>query len=609
MPHFSVGAEVTGEHCSFRVWAPGCGHVAVTVEGRETLMAGEPGGYFSATAAARQGERYGYRLDDEERLYPDPASRYQPDGPHGLSQIVDRAGYEWAHERWPATPLRRQVIYELHIGTFSVEGTWAGASRHLARLREIGVTTIEVMPIAEFPGAFGWGYDGVQWFAPYHGYGTPDDLRRFVDTAHGLGLGVILDVVYNHLGPDGNYLHRFAPSFVATAHATDWGEALNFDGEQSEGMRALVVANARYWIEEFRLDGLRLDALQQIFDDSSETIVAELTREARAAAGDRPITIVGEHEPQHARLIREPSAGGAGLDGLWNDDFHHAAVVALTGDTSAYYGDYEGSAREMLSCVRHGFLFQGQRYAWQKSTRGEPALDIASEHFICYLENHDQVANSANGARLHRRAAAGCLRAMTALLLMGPWTPMLFQGQEFGSSKPFLFFADHKPGLAEQVAAGRRAFGLQFPRMRDAEIDAALDPPHDPRTFSRSVLDDREREEHVESIALHRDLLRLRRDDATLSAEGRAIHGSALNDVRLLLRFEAPGAPARLLVVNLGQPFDLATVSDPLVVPSPAGWRLVWHSERPAYGGAGMPPLEDERWEMPSHAAVLLGEA
>ena len=573
-------------------------------------MAGEPGGYFSATASARHGERYGYRLDDEERLYPDPASRYQPEGPHGLSEIVDPARYEWAHQRWTVTPLRRQVIYELHIGTFSVEGTWDGAAAHLARLKDIGVTTIEVMPIAEFPGAFGWGYDGVQWFAPYHGYGTPDDVRRFVDTAHGLGLGVILDVVYNHLGPDGNYLHRFAPSFVAAAHATDWGEALNFDGEQSQGMRALVVSNARYWIDEFRLDGLRLDALQQIFDESSESVVAELTREARAAAPDRAITIVGEHEPQHARLMREPAAGGDGLDGLWNDDFHHAAVVALTGDRSAYYTDYEGSTREMLSCVQHGFLFQGQRYAWQKGTRGEPALDIAPERFICYLENHDQVANSANGIRLHRRAAAGCLRAMTALLLTGPWTPMLFQGQEFGSSKPFLFFADHKPGLAEKVAAGRREFGLQFRRMRDAEIDSSLDSPHDPRTFSRSVLDDREREQNVEAIALHRDLLRLRRDDTTLSADGRALHGSALNDVRLLLRFEAPGLPVRLLVVNLGQPFDLATVTDPLVAPpSPAGWHVLWHSERPAYGGAGMPPLEGERWEMPSHAAVLLGEA
>ena len=608
MRRHAVGAEITAEGTSFRLWAPGRRRITLHVGGRDLEMSSESEGYFTATVDAPHGERYGFKLDGGADIYADPASRSQPDGPHGLSAVVAPSRYAWRHDRWDLASRGEHVLYEMHTGTFTAEGTWKAAAARLPLLSDIGVTAIEMMPVAEFPGAFGWGYDGVQWFAPYHGYGTPDDLRAFVDAAHGLGLGVILDVVYNHFGPDGNYQHLFAPPFLSSKD-TEWGKALNFDGPHSEGVRAFVIANARYWIEEFRFDGLRLDAVQQIFDDSPESIVAALTREARDAAGGRPILIIGEDEPQDARLVRGREAGGAGLDALWNDDFHHAAVVALTGDRSAYYSDYEGSARELVSCARHGFLFQGQRYAWQDDLRGLPALDIPPDRFVCCLENHDQVANSADGRRLHQRAAPGAMRAMTALLLLGPWTPMLFQGQEFGSTAPFLFFADHKPELARKVADGRREFLQQFPRFRDPAVSASLPAPDARETFTRSTLDDAERESNTAWTSLHRDLIRLRRSDPVLASARHAPDGSALDATRLLLRYGGADRAARLIVVNLGAAFDLATVSDPLVAPpSRRGWRIVWHSEQPTYGGSGIAPLEPQRWWMPARSTVVLGE-
>ena len=383
-------------------------------------------------------------------------------------------------------------------------------------------------------------------------------------------------------------------------------DALNFDGPGSEGVREFVIANARYWIEEFRLDGFRLDAVQQIFDDSPEHIVAALAREVRDAAGGREVLIVGEHEPQHASLVRARSEGGWGLDAIWNDDFHHAAVIALAGARWAYYSDYRGEAREFVSCARHGFLFQGQHYPWQKKARGQPALDMGASRTVCYLENHDQIANSATGARLHQRASPGAFRAMTALLLLGPWMPLLFQGQEFGSTTPFLYFADHEPSLAGKVEKGRRDFVLQFRNIADPEI--ALHRPHDRAAFERCALDDREREADSPLTRLHRDLLHLRAADAVIGAADRTTDGSAIDARRLVLRFSAREAGDRLLVVNLGDTFDLSSVSDPLVAPPASGpWQVLWHTERPAYGGSGMPPLEPLRWEMPGQSAVLLG--
>ncbi|HEX6322557.1 MAG TPA: malto-oligosyltrehalose trehalohydrolase [Vicinamibacterales bacterium] len=602
----------------FRVWAPAAQAVTAVVDGRDHALEAAGSGYFEGRVQAGHGARYGFKLDDGPDVLPDPASRFQPEGPHGLSQVIDPSRFAWRHAQWTLAPVERQIVYEMHIGTFTAEGTWEAAAGRLPGLKEMGVTALEIMPVAEFPGSFNWGYDGVQWFAPFHGYGTPDSFRAFVDAAHALDLAVILDVVYNHFGPDGNYMSRFAPQFFSKGRATEWGEALNFDGEDSEAVRQFVIANARYWTEEFRLDGFRIDAVQQIFDSSDEHIVAALVREARAAAGARPLLIFGEHEPQHAELVRAPEDGGWGLDAIWNDDFHHAAGVALTGARFAYYADYAGTAREFVACARHAFLYQGQHYPWQKAARGRPALDIRPSQTVGYLENHDQVANSTSGARLHERSAPGAYRAMTALLLLGPWVPLLLQGQEFGSTRPFLFFADHHAGLAAAVEAGRREFLRQFRNIADEDIE--LPRPHDRETFERCVLDEEERRADGPAAALHRDLMRLRADDPVIGAQGTLTDGATIDPRRFVLRMRrdaalkgcatgGAAAPDRLLVVNLGAAFDLSRVSEPLVAPPASGpWRVLWHSERPHYEGSGMPPLEPLRWEIPGQAAVLLGD-
>ncbi len=390
------------------------------MDGRATVLDRDGDGWFSAVVDGRAGSTYGFSLDDEARLYPDPASRFQPDGPHGLSEVVDPSSYVWRDADWPGISLEGQVFYELHVGTFTAEGTWASAANRLDRLRALGITTIQLMPIADFAGDFGWGYDGVNWFAPTRLYGRPDEVRAFVDAAHARGLGVILDAVYNHLGPDGNYLASFASEYFTDRYGNDWGQALNFDGPGAQAARELVLANVEHWIREYHLDGFRLDATQQIFDSSPDHILAALVRRARAAAGERRIVIIGENERQDARLVQPAASGGYGLDAVYNDDFHHSARVALTSVREAYYSDFRGTSQELLSAAKRGFLFQGQRYAWQGKRRGTPALDLAPRQFVHFLENHDQVANSAAGLRLVRALRAR--RAARADRAAAPWT-------------------------------------------------------------------------------------------------------------------------------------------------------------------------------------------
>jgi len=598
----------------FRVWAPRRRQVEVLLSsGSLHPLESEEGGYFSGIVEeAGPGTRYRYRLDGGE-AYPDPASRFQPEGPHGPSEVVDPSRYRWRDSTWKGVRLENQVIYEMHIGTFTPEGTWASAARELPELASAGVTLLEIMPVAEFAGEFGWGYDGVDLFAPTRLYGAPDDFRRFVDEAHAAGLGVILDVVYNHLGPDGNYLKEFSESYFTDRYSCEWGEAINFDGEGSGPVRELFIANAGYWIDEYHLDGLRLDATQSIHDASGSHVMAAIGRSARAAARGRSIVIVGENERQESRLARPVAGGGLGLDALWNDDFHHSAAVALTGRNEAYYTDYLGRPQELLSAVKWGFLYQGQRYRWQGKRRGSPALDLPPQAFVLFLENHDQVANSGNGARLHLRASPGRYRALTALLLLAPGTPMLFQGQEFASSRPFLYFADHKPELAELVAKGRREFLSQFPTMASSEMSKRLPSPHERATFEQCKLDLSEREQNAGAYALHKDLLRLRREDpafALLSPRG--LDGAVLGESSMVIRFfQEPGGD-RLLLVNLGRDLELDPAPEPLLAP-PEGsrWRVLWASEDPRYGGAGFvePDSDETGWRIPGESALVLAPA
>jgi maltooligosyltrehalose trehalohydrolase len=637
-----VGAELADGGVHFRVWAPDRERVEVTwcggprAAGAEARASRRPvalaretaGGYFAGFAAgAAAGDLYRFRLDGGDD-FPDPASRFQPDGPHGASQVVDAAAFAWSDGGWRGVGREGQVIYEMHVGTCSAEGSWEAAARLLPALAELGVTVLELMPVAEFPGRFGWGYDGVALFAPSRLYGIPDDFRRFVDTAHRLGLAVILDVVYNHFGPDGNYLKEFARGYFTALHRNDWGEALHFYGAPE--VRELFLANVEHWIAEYHLDGLRLDATQDIHDRSPEHIIAAVARTARRTAAALPpgrsVLLIGENEPQDSRLVRPPEAGGYGLDAIWCDDFHHAARVALTGRADAYFTDYQGSPRELLAAARFGPLFQGQHYAWQHQRRGVPAAGVPRSAFVTYLENHDQLANSARGARLHALSSPGCYRALTALLLLGPATPMLFQGQESGAAEPWFYFADHRPELARQVRRGRIEFLAQFASIA-GEVARRIPAPEAPETFARCKLQpfaahpavdaSREGGRRAAAMALHRDLLRLRREDPVIRLQGAAgLDGAVLGPAAFILRFYAPAASIssemagdRLLLVNLGRDLPLAGPAEPLLAPPLGGrWEPLWSSEAPAYGGSGAPPAEDAdgSWRIPGQAAMLL---
>ncbi len=610
-----VGAECTAEGVDFRVWAPKRARVEVVLEGGPGVGTAHPcvaqsDGYFSQRIPrARAGSLYRFRLDGGAELYPDPASRAQPSGPDGPSEVVDPTSFVWSDGGWEGVPSSRRVVYEMHVGTFTPEGTWAAAMEQLPELARLGISLIEMMPVADFAGRFGWGYDGVNLFAPTRLYGRPDDLRRFVDRAHELRMGVILDVVYNHFGPRGNHLAQFSGTYFSEQHPTDWGPAINYDGEGSSGVRELIINNARYWIDEYHFDGLRLDATQDIRDASADCIVAALVRAARAAAPGRRTYFVAENEPQSARIVRSADHGGYGLDALWNDDLHHSAHVALTGHNEAYYSDYAGAPQELVSAMKHGFLYQGQRSSWQKAARGSPALDLEPHRFVSYLENHDQIANSARGERLHVRASRGRHRALATLALLGPSTPMLFQGDEFAASSPFLYFADHEPELAASVRAGRRTFLSQFPSIARPDMTACLAPPDDPATFRRCKLDFAERGRHAGAYAFHRDALALRGRDPVFR-EPAWIDGAVLSGSAFVIRFfgTAPGED-RLVLVNLGVDARLGRIPEPLLAP-PEGrrWELLLSSEDPRYDGTGTPPLErDGEWYLLGEAALVLG--
>lgn len=605
---FPVGAELLGSgRVAIRVWASAHETVHVELDGVRTRLDAAGRGYFEGVVPGAAGSRYGFVLGDDKRVLPDPASRWQPDGPHGLSEIVDPSSFAWSDAAWPGVSLPGQVLYELHVGTFTREGTWRAAAAQLPRLAELGVTVVQMMPVAEFAGAFGWGYDAVQWFAPSHLYGRPDDLRFFVDEAHRHRLGVVLDVVYNHLGPDGNYLPTFSRDYISTRYENEWGEPLNFDGPTAAPVRELVLSNVEYWITEFHVDGLRLDATQQIYDRSPEHLIAAIAARARACTR-RSVIVTGENEPQVSRLLRAGDAGGYGLDALYNDDFHHAARVALTGIREAYYMNYDGSSRELLAAARWGFLFQGQWYVWQRKRRGTPALDLAPSMFVAFLENHDQVANSAAGQRLVDLAHPGDFRALTALLLLMPSTPMLFQGQELGSTAPWAYFADHHGTLGAQVQKGRLQFLTQFPRLARLHAGGMRPDATSRDTFEACRLI-HTRDARAERLwRLHRDLLALRREDPVFRAQRRP-EGSCVGEQRLLLRFgDLTARSARVLLVNLGKDVDVTGLSEPLLAPPPAArWKMIWSSERHEYGGAGLLPWDDSHGVLPAHAAIVLG--
>jgi maltooligosyltrehalose trehalohydrolase len=614
---YPIGAELIGpDQTHFRVWAPRAQRVDLVLEdsaGKNThqtshALEGEEGGYFSGHANACAGTRYWFRVNNN--LYPDPASRFQPDGPHGPSCIVDPAQFRWTDSQWPGISLKEQIIYEMHVGTFTKGGTWCAAAQQLEELARIGITVVEMMPVADFPGRFGWGYDGVDLFAPSHLYGTPDDLRAFIDRAHSLGLGVILDVVYNHFGPDGNYLGVFSDDYLIRGNENEWGDAVNFDGQNSGPVREFFITNGRYWIEEFHFDGFRFDALHAIRDQSSEYIIGAVGRAVRKAAGSRSIILIAENDRQEAKMLWPRSEGGDDLDGMWNDDFHHSAVVALTGRKEAYFGDHGGAPQEFISAAKHGFLYQGQAFSWQKALRGSPTVGISPEAFVCFIENHDQIANTGRGERLRFQTSPARYRAMTALLLLGPWTPLLFQGEEFGASSPFIFFADlGDASVREAIRKGRADWLAPFLSLTEEEALKILPAPDDPKAFTRCKLDFSEREKNQQLYDLHIDLLKLRREDSRFRQQiPGSIDGAVLRTTSFVLRYFSKEGDDRLLLVNFGERQELHPVSEPLLAP-PSGcrWELLWTSESSRYGGADSPvTVVPDHWFLPADVTVAL---
>jgi maltooligosyltrehalose trehalohydrolase len=515
------GAELDGGVTRFRLWAPAAEHVdLLAIDGdsrREEALPRSEGGWFEASLKVGAGTRYAYRIDGG-LVVPDPASRFNPDDVHGASRVVDPQAYEWRDATWRGRPWEEAVTYELHVGTFTPEGTFAAIAQHFDHLVDLGVTVIELMPVADFPGRRNWGYDGVLPFAPDASYGTPDDLKRLVDDAHARGLMVFLDVVYNHFGPEGNYLHAYAPHFFDPRHRTPWGAAINFDGEGSRNVRDFFIHNALYWLEEFHFDGLRLDAVHAIADDSQPDIIDELTSTVRRRFGDsRRVHLVLENDRNEAtRLVRASNGQPRYATAQWNDDFHHALHALVSGERDGYYVDY---TKRSLHCfaraLAEGFVYQGEPSAFRGgAARGEPSANLPPTAFVTFAQNHDQVGNRALGERIHRLAEPEALRTALTCMLLAPAPPMLFMGEEFEASAPFLFFCDFEPGLAQAVTKGRRAEFARFAKFRAPADRAAIPDPNAEATFTLSKIDWSERERPTGSclLAFYRNCLAIRRD-------------------------------------------------------------------------------------------------
>jgi maltooligosyltrehalose trehalohydrolase len=547
------GAELRADGTAFRLWAPSQPQASVIVDGVERALEPRAGGWFEREVrGARAGTRYQFAFPGIDLRVPDPASRFQPDGVHGASEVIDPRAYAWHDSAWRGRPWHETVLYELHVGTFTPAGTYAAAAQRLDALVRLGVTAVELMPLAQPAGARNWGYDGVLPFAPQHDYGSPNELKAFVDAAHARGISVVLDVVFNHFGPEGNYLHAYAKPVFTERHHTPWGPAINVDGEQADTVRELFVQNALYWLREYRFDGLRLDAVHEIRDESRRPFLVELA--ARVRAGVEP--------GRHVHLVLENDANDARLlghyDAQWNDDAHHAFHVLLTGESDGYYRDYaQAPARLLGRALAEGFAYQGEPSPHRGGApRGTPSASLTTTAFVDFLQNHDQIGNRAFGERITMLAPEEAARAATAVLLLAPAIPLLFMGEEWAASTPFLFFSDFGPELAQAVTEGRRREFAAWPAFADPAARERVPDPQDPRTLQTSVLrwDERTEPPHAAMLAFHRELLALRAGlIAPRLANGAHGEGFQLLDTTALRVKWRLGDDSRLgLIANLG---------------------------------------------------------
>jgi len=547
------GAELREDGVAFRLWAPSRERGSVVVDGIEHALEPRPDGWFERTVAgARAGARYAFAFPGFGVRVPDPASRFQPEGVHAPSTVVDPRAYSWRETAWRGRPWHEIVLYELHVGTFTEGGTYASAAERLGEVARLGVTAVELMPLAQPAGTRNWGYDGVLPFAPQHAYGTPDELKAFVDAAHAHRLCVFLDVVYNHFGPEGNYLHAFAADVFTDRHHTPWGSAINVDGERSQTVRELFVQNALYWLREYRFDGLRLDAVHEIRDDSPRPFLDELAARVRAAVErDRHVHLVLENDANQARLL-------SAYDAQWNDDTHHALHVLATGEADGYYRDYAREpARHLARALAEGFAYQGEPSEHRGGApRGEPSGALPSTAFVSFLQNHDQIGNRAFGERITALAPAEAVRAATAVVVLAPQIPLLFMGEEWAASTPFLFFAEFGPELAAAVTEGRRREFAAWPAFADPTSRERIPDPQAVATMRASALrwDERARPPHAEMLRFHEELLALRaREIVPRLASG--VYGDGyelLAERTICVRWRFGDGSRLILVANLG---------------------------------------------------------
>ena len=525
------GAELLNDgRVHFQLWAPAATRVDVCLQSGNTdnstttsaikpvqlPMVSRSGGWFRlATDQAASGMHYRFRINGD-MLVPDPASRFQPGDVHACSEVIDPRAWTWQDETWRGRPWEEAIIYELHVGSFTTQGSFAAIQKKLDYLLELGITAIELMPVADFPGARNWGYDGAYPFAPDSQYGRPDDLKALIDAAHARGLMVLLDVVYNHFGPEGNYLHLYAPQFFTQRHMTPWGDAINYDGEHSSQVRQFFIHNALYWLEEYHLDGLRLDAVHAIIDDSQLDILTELAQHVQQYFGNtRHIHLILENDHNAAHYLADNTATQSGrYRAQWNDDIHHALHLLLTGESTGYYMDYtDDPVRHLGRCLSEGFAYQGEPSAYRENkARGEPSEHLPATAFVSFLQNHDQVGNRAFGERIASLTKPEQRKAATALLLLAPSPPLLFMGQEWDSARPFAFFCDFAPDLAEKVVTGRRQEFARFAQFSDPQSRERIPNPMDPQTFEQAKLDwdSCNLPQHKQCLELHRELLALR---------------------------------------------------------------------------------------------------
>ena len=617
--HLPMGAEVLPDGVSFRVWAPAARAVEVEIHGPDGVaaypLAGPTDGTFEGfVPGIGAGTLYKFRLDGGAS-YPDPYSRYQPQGVHGPSAVVDPAAYEWHDDGWQGLAPEGLVIYECHVGTYTPHGTFDALAEELPEIARVGVNAVQLMPVAEFPGRWNWGYDGVDLFAPTRAYGGPEGLKRLVDAAHRLGIGIILDVVYNHLGPDGNYLRAFSPTYFTDRYQTPWGEAFNYDGEGSWGMREYVVQNACYWLNEYHVDGLRLDATHAIFDSSPVHILRELATRARASLPPgRRVVLIAEDHNNDVRLIHPPEDGGYGMDIVYADDFHHEVRVTLTGEREGYYVDYVGGAERLAKAIKEGFLYQGEESAYFGRPRGTKTTQEPARQFLFFIQNHDQVGNRAFGDRLNHAVDSGHFAVASALLLLSPETPLIFMGQEFAASQPFLYFTDHEPGLGKLVTEGRRREFSRFSAFSDPNRRDQIPDPQAETTFRLSKLNLQERVRHGGAYRLYRDLLALRRRDPVFCRQDRENLRAAALAPNVLAIHRWHEQEHRLILANVGGAMAVAVEGEELLRDLPEDSRvLVWSSATPDYGTAPTaPPLglrARDTLRLPAASVLILGPA